>query len=118
MKVSTIDSRREFSVLEGNEKRTSCRRAGDQLFYFQVMITTLAHGVRYTLCMPKDTYLVNTFVFIVTHTETLPLDESRRPESLDGEAGFVDLFMRGTSYAICRGTGCDGDSRDRKGNAL
>lgn len=32
-----------------------------------------------------------------------PLDESRRPESLDSEAGFVDLFMRGTSCAICRG---------------
>lgn len=31
---------------------------------------------------------------------------------------WIDLFMRGTSYAICRGTGCDGDSRHRKGNAL
>lgn len=68
--------------------------------------------------VPSHTRLRYFRVFIVTHTETLPLDESRRPESLDGEAGFVDLFMRGTSYAICRGTGCDGDSRDRKGNAL
>lgn len=31
------------------------------------------------------------------------VEPRRRPESLGGEAGFVDLFMRGTSCAICRG---------------
>lgn len=41
------------------------------------------------------------------------LDEPRRPESLDGEAGFVDLFMRGTSCAICRGREIGGREKGR-----
>lgn len=46
VKVSTVDSRREFSVLEGNERRTSPRRRS-ALLLRRAKIRTLAHGVRY-----------------------------------------------------------------------
>lgn len=46
VKVSTVDSRREFSVLEGNERRTSPRKRS-ALLLRRAKIRTLAHGVRY-----------------------------------------------------------------------